>query len=161
MVAQQRQCRRRILPEGERGLAVPWRRSVQGTQREGKRRMQLLGERKVMSGCSGGLKARLADHCLLRRLRRIDSCRNFGHKDGSSSLYKSGPQPIRDRRQVGRHRPCPLTGVSRLHGWPSALFVASGWDRLSISTDSARGDVRPRQLAAPPCVTADTHCAQQ
>jgi hypothetical protein len=48
----------------------------------------------------------------------------------AARLYKSGPQPIRARRLVGRHRPRPLVGVSRRHDGSLVGFRSlrlSGW----------------------------------
>jgi hypothetical protein len=40
-----------------------------------------------------------------------------------TQLYKSGPQPIRARRLVGRHRLRPLVGVSRRHEGSLVRFL--------------------------------------
>ena len=54
----------------------------------------------------------------------------------AARLYKSGPQPIRARRLVGRHRPRPLVGVSRRHDGSLVSFRSSrlsGWrSRLTL-----------------------------
>jgi hypothetical protein len=53
-----------------------------------------------------------------------------------TSLYKSRHRRRWDQRQVGRHRPCPLIGVSRRHDVSLVRFCSSpfgGWrSRLAL-----------------------------
>ena len=52
---------------------------------------------------------------------------------------QSGPRPIRDRRQVGGHRPCPLFGVSRRREGSLAKFQPSRFGGWAFALDSTPG----------------------